>query len=69
MLIYHYEKFMPVKKFYFFIIAGFALSCSSNKYAATNKVYKHQAKAFGKIISQSPVKRYLQHIINLGRNY
>jgi N-acetylmuramoyl-L-alanine amidase len=47
---------MPVKKIYFFIIAGFALSCSSNKYAATNKVYKHRAKAFGKIISQSPVK-------------
>ena len=47
---------MPVKKIYFLIIAGFSLSCSSNKYAATNKVYKHQAKAIGKIISQSPVK-------------
>jgi len=47
---------MHLKKCCFLIIAGFALSCSSNKYAATNKVYKHQAKAFGKIISQSPIK-------------
>ena len=46
---------MPLKKICFFIIA-LAFSCSSNKYAATNKVYKHQAKAFGKIISQAPVK-------------
>jgi len=42
--------------FYIFIITTVVNSCSSNKYAATNKVYKHQAKAFGKIISQSPVK-------------
>ena len=38
------------------MITILAHSCSSNKYAATNKVYKHQAKTFGKIISQSPVK-------------
>jgi len=56
MLNYLHPKLMPLKKCCFLIIAGFALSCSSNKYAATNKVYKHQAKAFGKIISQSPVK-------------
>lgn len=56
MLNYLHPKLMPLKKICFFIIAGFALSCSSNKYAATNKVYKHQAKAFGKIISQAPVK-------------
>lgn len=37
-----------------FIITIF--SCSSNKYAATNKVYKRQAKAFGKIISKPPAK-------------
>ncbi|MDQ6889123.1 MAG: N-acetylmuramoyl-L-alanine amidase [Bacteroidota bacterium] len=37
-----------------FIITIF--SCSSNKYAATNKVYKSQAKAFGKIISKPPAK-------------
>ena len=44
-------------KFYcicvFLIIAD---SCSSNKYAATNKVYKRQAKIFGKTIRQSPAK-------------
>ena len=32
------------------------LSCSSNKYAATNRQYKHQAKSFGKLISQAPLK-------------
>jgi N-acetylmuramoyl-L-alanine amidase len=31
------------------------LSCSTKKYAATNKVYKKQAKSFGKIISKTPV--------------
>jgi len=29
-------------------------SCSSNKYAATNRVYKRQAKAFGKMIRRIP---------------
>ena len=47
---------MHRKVFYIFIITILVNSCSSNKYAATNKVYKRQAKAFGKIISQSPVK-------------
>jgi N-acetylmuramoyl-L-alanine amidase len=37
------------------IISVFTLSCSSNKYAATNRLYKRQAKAFGKIISKTPV--------------
>lgn len=40
----------------FFIIVTAILSCSSNKYAATNRVYKKQAKSFGKIISRTPVK-------------
>ncbi len=31
-------------------------SCSSNKYAATNKSYKKQVKAFAKTIRQSPLK-------------
>lgn len=31
-------------------------SCSANKYAATNKSYKKQAKAFAKTIRQSPLK-------------
>ncbi len=38
----------------FFVII--AASCSSNKYGATNRVYKRQAKSFGKIIRQSPAK-------------
>lgn len=46
---------MPLKIFYVFIITAFVLACSSNKYAATNKIYKRQAKAFGKIISKTPV--------------
>ncbi|MEP6948852.1 MAG: N-acetylmuramoyl-L-alanine amidase [Ginsengibacter sp.] len=45
---------MREKVFCIFIITIFANSCSSNKYAATNKVYKKQAKAFGKIISKVP---------------
>src|ERR1044071_6170018 len=40
--------------FFCVLIAAVAISCSSNKYAATNKVYKHQAKAFGKIIGKVP---------------
>ena len=32
-----------------------AASCTTNKYAATNKVYKKQAKAFGKEIAKYPV--------------
>jgi len=31
-------------------------SCSSNKYAATNKSYKKQTKAFAKSIQQYPLK-------------
>lgn len=37
-----------------FILLSLVISCSSNKYAATNRVYKKQAKAFGKIIRKSP---------------
>lgn len=37
-----------------FVIIAVVLSCSSNKYAATNRVYKKQAKTFGKIIRTPP---------------
>ena len=47
---------MTFKVFCIFIFTITSASCSSNKYAATNKVYKRQAKSFGKIISQSPAK-------------
>lgn len=42
------------KKILYVLIIAFAVSCTSNKYAATNRVYKKQAKAFGKTIAQSP---------------
>ncbi len=31
-------------------------SCSTNKYAATNKIYKKQVKKFAKLLSEYPVK-------------
>ena len=31
-------------------------SCSTNKYAATNKVYKKQVKSFAKLLREYPVK-------------
>lgn len=46
---------MPKKVFYIFIFTIIANSCTSNKYAATNKIYKKQTKSFGKIISRTPV--------------
>ena len=39
---------------FFIIVVALMFSCSSNKYATTNKVYKKQAKAFGKTIRRSP---------------
>ncbi|MEO6218853.1 MAG: N-acetylmuramoyl-L-alanine amidase [Ginsengibacter sp.] len=47
---------MSFKAFWICILTLTASSCSSNKYSSTNKVYKRQAKSFGKIISQSPGK-------------
>ena len=43
-----------------FILILFFLftACSSNKYAATNRIYKKQAKAFSKQIRQVPVDEY-----------
>ena len=37
------------------MIGGILLSCSSNKYAATNRQYKHQAKSFAKTIRKIPL--------------
>jgi N-acetylmuramoyl-L-alanine amidase len=45
---------MIQKVFFLFVIATVAVSCSSNRYSATNRSYKKQAKAFGKIIRRSP---------------
>jgi len=38
------------------LVIFIGLSCSSNKYAATNKSYKKQVKAFAKILRQNPLK-------------
>lgn len=46
---------MNTKTNLLFILIFFSAACSSNKYAATNKVYKKQAKAFAKEIRKYPV--------------
>jgi N-acetylmuramoyl-L-alanine amidase len=44
-----------LKKLYkIIVIAALAFSCTSNKYTATNKVYKKQARSFAKVISKTP---------------
>jgi N-acetylmuramoyl-L-alanine amidase len=47
---------MLLRSFLALIITGFIFSCSSNKYSSTNKIYKHQAKAFAKQLRQYPLK-------------
>ncbi len=44
-----------MKYFTLTLLIFLAASCTTNKYAATNKVYKKQAKAFGKEIAKYPV--------------
>jgi N-acetylmuramoyl-L-alanine amidase len=46
---------MNAKTNLLFILILFVAGCSSNKYAATNKVYKKQARAFAKEIRKYPV--------------
>jgi N-acetylmuramoyl-L-alanine amidase len=43
------------KQFYSYSLLILLLSCSSNKYSATNKDYKHQAKVFAKLIKETPL--------------
>ena len=40
----------------FFIAITIIYSCSQGKYASTNKSYKKQAKVYGKLLAQYPVK-------------
>jgi N-acetylmuramoyl-L-alanine amidase len=47
---------MRLTKYLFFIFIFIIPSCSSNKYAATNKSYKRQAKAFAKEIKKYPLE-------------
>lgn len=45
-----------MKSLKFLLLIGFFISCSTSKYAATNKSYKKQVKAFAKTIRQAPLK-------------
>lgn len=47
-------KKMFDKIFWICCFALLSASCSSNKYAAANKVYKKQTRAFARVIKQSP---------------
>src|SRR5687767_7131848 len=38
------------------LITTFIISCTVNKYAASNKVYRQQVKAFAKQLREYPVK-------------
>jgi N-acetylmuramoyl-L-alanine amidase len=49
-------QLMTVRSFLTLILTGFIFSCSSNKYSSTNKIYKHQVKAFAKQLRQYPLK-------------
>ena len=49
---------MKPKSHFILILVFLFISCSSNKYAATNRVYKKQAKAFSKEISHVPVDQF-----------
>lgn len=49
---------MRIKSSIAFIIVLMFTSCSSNKYAATNRIYKKQAKAFSREIRRVPVDQY-----------
>lgn len=42
------------RNFFYVIIIAVIFSCSCNKYAATNRMYKRQSKDLAKIIKQSP---------------
>jgi N-acetylmuramoyl-L-alanine amidase len=48
-------KKMPAKTYLIFILIFIIAACSSNKYAATNRVYKKQAKSFARQLSKYPV--------------
>jgi N-acetylmuramoyl-L-alanine amidase len=48
------QKNLPFKLFFYGIAAIVFSSCAAGKYAATNKVYKQQAKAFASTIQAMP---------------
>jgi N-acetylmuramoyl-L-alanine amidase len=48
------KMFFPLRLFFFVVILTW--SCSPGKYAVSNKSYKKQAKAYGKLLAQYPLK-------------
>jgi N-acetylmuramoyl-L-alanine amidase len=46
---------MLLRLFIIFIISGIVFSCSTGKYATTNKVYKKQVKVFAKELREYPL--------------
>src|SRR5665647_22649 len=46
---------MNVRTYFIFIFISIVAGCSSNKYAATNKIYKNQVKSFAKEIRKTPL--------------
>lgn len=46
------------KQLFFVAFAVLAFSCSPKPYAGTNKVYRQQAKAYGKLLQQYPLPTY-----------
>ncbi|HEY5405653.1 MAG TPA: N-acetylmuramoyl-L-alanine amidase, partial [Ginsengibacter sp.] len=51
---YLYQKMRKLSFFTLFLIL-IIFSCSTNKYARTNRVYKRQVKSFTKIIRKTPL--------------
>ncbi len=49
-------KKTTMRIFKYFLLLSFFISCASGKYAATNKSYKKQVKAFAKTLRQYPLK-------------
>lgn len=49
------------KKLFIIVLVITMFACSRNPYASTNKLYKHQAKAYGKALATYPVEDTLQN--------
>ena len=45
---------MGIKSIFFFFMIASAYSCSNNKYAASNRIYKQQAKTFATELKKQP---------------
>lgn len=49
-----------VNKLIIIILAVTFFACSRNPYTATNKLYKNQAKAYGKVMAAYPIEDTMQ---------